>query len=92
MDRCKQCDQTHHTTGIEQELCQEYQKRIETHCWCSGAAVHDADLVAAEFVKNCLVVVPLGYYEGERRDVLHRLIERHGYARRMEEVVVPGED
>ncbi|KAL0391608.1 UNVERIFIED_CONTAM: hypothetical protein Slati_4525000 [Sesamum latifolium] len=53
--------------ALNRSYAKEYQKRIETHCWCSGAAVHDADFLAAEFVKNCLVVVPLGYYEGERR-------------------------
>lgn len=31
--RCEQCDQTPHTTGIEQELCQEYQKSRRLPLW-----------------------------------------------------------
>lgn len=41
-------------TPLALNRTQEYQKRIERHCWCSGAAAHDADWVAAKFVKNCL--------------------------------------
>ncbi|KAL0391600.1 UNVERIFIED_CONTAM: hypothetical protein Slati_4524200 [Sesamum latifolium] len=31
--------------ALNRSYAKEYQKRIETHCWCSGAAVHDADFL-----------------------------------------------